>query len=132
MITPRIVYPGNGRGPSGVSSSGDPASPHDFKRLLEAVKEWVPVIDVADLLCGPAGNRSGWRQVGDQWVARCPLPDHRCPWSFSFTVSKNENRWYCSECRVGGDVLDLYAYAGRYTDKAKALTDLARERGVRP
>ena len=30
-----------------------------------------PVIDVADLLCGPAGNRSGWRRIGDRWVARC-------------------------------------------------------------
>jgi hypothetical protein len=102
------------------------------KMVIEAVKKRVPVIDVADLLCGPAGNRSGWRQVGDLWVARCPLPHHTCPWSFSFAVSKDENCWYCCECRVGGDVLDLYAFAGGYTDKAKALTDLARERGLRP
>jgi CHC2 zinc finger len=131
MITPRKLYLGNGRSPSGVSSSGGVASLHDLEGLLETVKERVPVIDVADLLCGPAGNRSGWRQVGDLWVARCPLPDHKCPWSFSFAVSKGENCWYCFACRVGGDVLDLYAFAGGGTDKAKALTDLARERGVR-
>jgi hypothetical protein len=103
-----------------------------IRRAIAALKERVPVIDVADLLCGPAGNRSGWRRVGDLWVARCPLPEHECPWSFSFAVSKDENCWYCCECRVGGDVLDLYALAGGCTDKAKALTDLARERGVRP
>jgi hypothetical protein len=132
MLTPGEVYTSNGRSPSWVSSSGAPASLHDLERLLEAVKERVPVIDVADLLCGPAGNRSGWRRVGDLWVARCPLPDHKCPWSFSFTVSIDENRWYCCECRVEGDVLDLYAFAGTYTDKAQALTALARERGMRP
>jgi len=129
MLTPREVYTSNGRSPSWVSSSGAPASLHDLERLLEAVKERVPVIDVADLFCGPAGNRSGWRQVGDLWVARCPLPDHKCPWSFSFAVSKVENCWYCCECRVGGDV-DLYALAGGNSDKANALTDLACQIGV--
>lgn len=132
MLTPRIVYLGNSRSPLGVSSSGAAASLHDLEGLLETVKERVPVIDVADLLCGPAGNRSGWRQVADVWVARCLLPDHTCPWSFSFAFSNKENCWYCYECRVGCEVLDLYAFAGSYTDKAKALTGLACERGVRP
>jgi hypothetical protein len=132
MLTPRIVYLSKGRSPSGVLSGAAATSIHDPERLLETVKERVPVIDVANLLCGPAGNRSGWRQVYDLWVARCPLPDHTCPWPFSFAVSKVENFWYCCECRVGGTVVDLYALAGGYSDQAKALTDLARESGVRP
>ena len=132
MNTPRIVYLGNGRSPLGVSSSGEAACLHDLEGLLETVKERVPVIDVAGLFCGPAGNSSGWHRVGNLWLAGCLLPEHECPWSFSFAVSTDENRWYCCECRVGGDVLDLYAFAGRYTDKANALTDLACERGVRP
>jgi hypothetical protein len=132
MLTPRGVYPGSELSTSGVPPNDGNSYPYDLEGLLRAVERQVPVIDVADLLCGPAGNRSGWRRVGDLWVARCPLPDHKCPWSFSFTVSIDENRWYCCECRVEGDVLDLYAFAGTYTDKAQALTALARERGMRP
>ena len=41
-------------------------------RPIDAAKEAVPVIDLADLLCGPGGLR----RVGKEWAGRCPLPDH--------------------------------------------------------
>lgn len=112
------------------SQSAEGECCHAFDELLEAVKKQVLVIDIADLLCGPAGNRSGWLKSGRLWVARCPLPRHEFEWSFSFAVSKEENYWYCCECRLGGNVLDLYALAGGYADKAKALMGLAHERWV--
>lgn len=98
---------------------------YTFHNLLAIVKEKEPVIARADLLCGPTGNRSGWRRSGELWVARCPLPSHEHKWSFSFAVSKEDNRWYCAECRIGGDVLDLHALAAGYIDREKALVDLA-------
>jgi hypothetical protein len=42
------------------------------KTVIEEAKAKVPVIDLADLLCGP----QKMRRVGDEWVARCPLPNH--------------------------------------------------------
>jgi hypothetical protein len=54
--------------------------------VIEAAKEAVPTIDLADLLCGPGKMR----RAGDRWVARCPLPGHedRTP---SFTVYTETN-----------------------------------------
>jgi hypothetical protein len=40
--------------------------------------------------------------------------------------------WHCSECQVGGDVLDLYALAKGFTDKEEALLDLTVEVLVDP
>jgi len=39
---------------------------------IDAAKEAVSVIDLADSLSGPGGLR----RVGKEWVGRCPLPDH--------------------------------------------------------
>jgi hypothetical protein len=56
------------------------------KPVIEAAKEAVPTIDLADLLCG----LGKMRRAGDRWVARCPLPGHedRTP---SFTVYTETN-----------------------------------------
>jgi hypothetical protein len=43
-----------------------------YTKPIDAAKEAVPVIDLADRLCGPGGLR----RVGKEWVGRCVLPDH--------------------------------------------------------
>jgi hypothetical protein len=97
------------------------------KTVIEAAKEAVPVIDLADLLCGPGGLR----RVGKRWVGRCPLPDHedRSP---SFTVFPETNTWYCfGACQRGLDVVDLAAAAWGYGDgeMAMAAADLLHQFG---
>jgi hypothetical protein len=73
--------------------------------------ERVLVIDLADLLCGPAGNRSGLRRIGDRWVGKCPLPD--CVSKLrSFAVWPSTDSWHCFCCRRGGNVTDLARLAG--------------------
>jgi hypothetical protein len=70
---------------------------------INAAKEAVPVIDLADLLLGPGRMR----RVGKEWAGRCPLPDHedRSP---SFTANREKNVWVCHGCLRGGDVVELY------------------------
>jgi DNA primase len=75
-------------------------------RVIEAAKEAVPVIDLADLIVGAGGLK----RLGAEWVGRCPLPDHedRTP---SFTVSPEKNLWFCHGCVRGGDVVELARFA---------------------
>jgi DNA primase len=78
---------------------------------INAAKDAVPVIDLADRLCGP----DGLRRIGEKRVARCPLPDHedRTP---SFTVYPGDDGWYCYGCHRGGDVVDLARIAWGYNE----------------
>ena len=101
---------------------------YGFSKNLEAVKDHVKVIDEADWLCGPGGQRSGLRRVGDKWVGLCPLPDHdeKTP---SFTVYPDDH-WWCYGCQRGGDVLDLHQLAHGYAEKWEALVSLSMDRGV--
>ncbi len=96
------------------------------RSVIAEAKEKVPVIDLADLLCG-AGQM---RRVGDRWVARCPLPDHedRSP---SFTVYPGDGGWFCYGCLRGGDVIELARFAWRYekAEVAIAAADLLHEFG---
>jgi hypothetical protein len=81
------------------------------KTVIEAAKEAVPVIDLADLLCGPAGNRMGLRRIGDKWVGMCPLPG--CASKLrSFAVWPATDSWHCFCCRRGGNATDLARLAG--------------------
>jgi hypothetical protein len=69
------------------------------------------VIDLADLLCGPAGNRSELSRISDKWVGRCPLPD--CSAGLpSFVVWPGTDTWRCYACLQGGGVTDLARLAG--------------------
>jgi DNA primase len=74
--------------------------------VIEAAKEQVPTIDLADRLCGPGQLR----RIGERWTARCPLPDHdeKTP---SFTVYPGDGGWWCYGCNKGGDVVNLAALA---------------------
>jgi hypothetical protein len=86
---------------------------------INAAKEAVPVIDLADLLCGPGRLR----KVGNEWAGRCPLPDHedRSP---SFTANREKNVWFCHGCLRGGDVVELYRLYHGY-DQREAHTAAA-------
>jgi hypothetical protein len=86
---------------------------------INAAKEAVPVIDLADWLCGPGRLR----KVGNEWAGRCPLPDHedRSP---SFTANREKNVWFCHGCLRGGDVVELYRLAHGY-DQREAHTAAA-------
>jgi DNA primase len=73
-----------------------------YTRPIDAAKEAVPVIDLADRLAGP----SKMRRVGKTWATNCLLPNHedRTP---SFVVYPETNSWYCFACLRGGDVVEL-------------------------
>jgi hypothetical protein len=100
---------------------------------INAAKEAVPVIDLADLLTGPGGLR----RIGKEWAGRCPLPDHedRTP---SFTVNPQKNLWWCFGCLRGSDVVELYrlyhGYGQReaHTAAAMLLMEFGHEVPERP
>jgi DNA primase len=79
---------------------------------IDAAKEAVPVIDLANRLTGPGGLR----RVGKEWAGRCPLPDHedRSP---SFTVNPEKNVFFCHGCLCGGDVVELARLAWGYDQR---------------
>jgi DNA primase len=83
-----------------------------YRRPIDAAKEAVPVIDLADRLCGPGGLR----RIGEKWVAHCPLPDHedRSP---SFTVYPETDSFFCYGCLRGGDVIKLASLAWGYDER---------------
>jgi DNA primase len=83
-----------------------------YTRPIDAAKEAVPTIDLADRLTGPGGLR----RVGKEWVGRCPLPDHadRSP---SFTVNAEKNVFWCFGCLRGGDVVELARLAYGYDQR---------------
>ena len=87
---------------------------------IQAAKEAVPVIDLADRLCGPGKMR----RIGENWTARCPLPDHdeRTP---SFTVYPGDRGWWCFGCGRGGDVVELARLAWGYPDDGRGAAEAA-------
>ncbi len=97
-----------------------------YTRPIDAAKEAVPVIDLADRLLGAGGLR----RVGKEWAGRCPLPGHedRSP---SFTVNPEKNLWFCHGCLRGGDVVALAQLAWNYAERDShiAAADLLHEFG---
>jgi hypothetical protein len=81
------------------------------KTVIEPTKVAVPLIDLADLLCGPVGNRSGLRRIGDKWVGMCPIPDCSAMLR-SFAVWPGTDTWGCYACLRDGGVADLERLAG--------------------
>jgi hypothetical protein len=96
------------------------------KRVIEAAKEAVMTVDLAELLCGP----SGLRKIGDRLVGQCSRPDHedRSP---SFTVYPETNSWFCYGCLRGGDVIELARCAWGYEkhEAPMAAADVLRTFG---
>jgi DNA primase len=83
-----------------------------YTRPIDAAKEAVPVVNLADRLCGPGGLR----RVGKEWAGRCPLPEHedRSP---SFAVNPDKNVFFCHGCLRGGDVVELARLAWGYDQR---------------
>jgi hypothetical protein len=104
-----------------------------YVRPIDAAKEAVPVIDLADRLCGPGSLR----RVGKEWVGRCPLPNHedRSP---SFTANPEKNVFFCHGCLQGGDVVELARLAWGYDQRdaheaaAMLLMEFGHELPQRP
>lgn len=103
-----------------------PGSTYGFRRSCAAVREVIPVEEVARRYTGlrPYGGKA-W------FIGRCPLPDHedRTP---SFYVYPGEigSRWWCYGCSRGGDVVDLEFFCGGYGEPWEAMVALAVEYGV--
>jgi hypothetical protein len=111
MFTPGEVYPSSRINTPSTSSDDEAVTVHKQKDLPRASKGRVLVIDLADLLCGPAGNGSGLRRIGDKWVGKCPLPG--CASKLrSFAVWPTTDSWHCFCCLRGGSVTDLARHAG--------------------
>ncbi len=103
------------------------------RRVIDEAKAKVPVIDLADLLCGPGKMR----RIGAEWLARCPLPDHEDK-SPSFSVNPEKNLFWCFGCARGGDVVELARLAWNYSKPevpmaaAQLLTEFGHEIPPRP
>ena len=98
------------------------------KRVIEAPKENVPTIVLADRLAVGQGGR--WHKVGAEWVRNCVLPDHEDQ-TPSFTVNPEKNVWFCHGCLRGGDVIELARHAWGYEkhEVAMAAANLLHEFG---
>lgn len=98
-----------------IAENAEPRTPRyrgvSYARPIDAAKEAVPVIDLADRLAGP-GKMS---RVGKTWTTNCLLPNHedRSP---SFVVYPETNSWFCFSCLRGGDVVELARYAWGYDE----------------
>ena len=95
-----------------------------YRKPIDAAKDAVPVLDLAERLVGGPLVRKG-----HTYMARCPLPDHeeKTP---SFTVYADNGRgWACFGCGRGGDVVHLYALARGHADMRVAAAELLMEFG---
>jgi DNA primase len=83
-----------------------------YTKPIDAAKEAVLVIDLADRLAGPGKMR----RVGKTWATNCLLPNHedRTP---SFVVYPETNSWFCHGCLRGGDVVELARLAWGYDQR---------------
>jgi len=70
------------------------------REVIDRVKERVSVLDYFSDRFGTP------RKQGNTYVASCPFPSHQDR-NLSFTVYPDTNRWFCAECRKGGDVIDF-------------------------
>jgi hypothetical protein len=100
-----------------------PDSSYGFRKCCEAIRESVPLEEVASRYTKvePFG--------GNAWfTGRCALPDHedKTP---SFYIYP-PGRWWCYGCGRGGDVVDLEFQCGDYDELWVAMVSLAVEYGV--
>lgn len=100
-------------------ASVDPARGVSYAKPIDAAKEAVTVLELAErLVGGPLSRR------GQTFTARCPLPDHD-DGSPSFTVYADNGRgWTCFGCGRGGDAVHLYALARGIADMRVAAAEL--------
>jgi hypothetical protein len=97
-----------------------------YTRPIDAAKEAVPVIDLADTLTSSGGLRR-----------HCPLPDHEDKRP-SFTLYSETQSFFCFGCLRGGDVVELYRLAHGYSEReahvaaAMLLMEFGHELPQRP
>jgi hypothetical protein len=100
----------------------DPNHTYGFRKCCEAVRDAVPIEEVArrhtDL--EPLWGRA-W------FTGRCPLPNHEDK-DPSFYVYADG--WHCYGCNRGGDVVDLEFHCGDYGELWEAMISLSLEYGV--
>ena len=97
-----------------------PDTSHGFRKCCEAVRNAVPIEEVARRYTDlePFGGKA-W------FTGRCALPDHedRTP---SFYVYP-PGRFWCYGCNSGGDVVDLEYMCGDYGELWEAMVSIAVE-----
>jgi DNA primase len=93
--------------------------PYGFRKSCEAVKEAVPLEEVAS-------RYTRLRRAGERHVGLCPLHTETRP---SFTVYPN-GRYHCYGCGAHGDAIDLHFHCGDFGELWEALVDLSIEYGV--
>jgi len=93
-----------------------------YRGPIDAAKEAVPVIDLAERLAGPGVRR------GREIAFRCPLHDDHDP---SLRVDPDKGVWFCDPCLRGGDVVELARLAWGYDqrDAHVAAANLLHEFG---
>jgi DNA primase len=98
----------------------DPHHTYGFRKCCEAIREAVPIEEVARRYTDlePLGGRA-W------FTGHCPLPNHedRTP---SFYIYP-PGRFYCYGCGRGGDVVDLEFHCGDYGELWEAMIALSLE-----
>jgi hypothetical protein len=103
--------------------SSSPHNTYGFRRCCEAVRQAVPIEDVARRYTDlePLGGRA-W------FDGRCPLPDHedKTP---SFYIYP-PGRFHCYGCGRSGDVVDLEFACGDYRELWEAMISLALDYDV--
>src|SRR5215210_703122 len=80
-----------------------------YRGPIDAAREAVPILDLAERLSGSAGVRRG-REI----AFRCPLHDDHDP---SLRVDPDKGVWFCDPCLMGGDVVELARLAWGYDQR---------------
>jgi hypothetical protein len=99
-----------------------------YVRPIDAAKEAVPVMELADKL--PGSEAGGLRR-------RCPLPDHEDQ-TPSFVLYPETESFFCFGCLHGGDVVELARLAWGYSEReahvaaANLLMEFGHEVPQRP
>jgi DNA primase len=79
-----------------------------YVRPIDAAKELVPILHLAERLTGPGVRR------GREIAFRCPLHDDHDP---SLRVDPEKGVWFCDPCLMGGDVVELARLAWGYDQR---------------
>ncbi len=100
-----------------------PENTYGFRKCCEAVREAVPIEEVARRYTDLE------RLWGRAWfTGRCPLPDHEDK-EPSFYVYP-PGRYHCYGCGGHGDVVDLEFHCGDYGELWEAMVSLSLEYAV--
>jgi hypothetical protein len=109
--------------PPRIITANDPHHTYGFRKCCEAIREAVPIEEVARCYTDlePFGGQA-W------FTGRCPLPDHedKTPSFYLYPPG----RYWCYGCNRGGDVVDLEFFCGDYGELWEAMIALSLEYGV--